>query len=1015
MRVTTHYWLSLACSTALLGVGSNAFLSSRADISSELGAQLSKEANIFFPNAEEFAEATDRWSDYYRPNFTVVVQVAEEEDVANTVRFANSHKIPFLAVNDGHGDISSLGRMQDGIQIWLRNLNSIEISEDGRTATVGGGVRSFELMQTLFEKGKQTVHGVCECTSYLGPGLGGGHGALQGRHGLVSDQYLSLRLVTANGEIIEVSPDNKNKDLWWAMQGAGHNFGIVTSITSKIYDLVEDGIWAWEQLVFTHDQVEEVFELFNDLADIQPPDFLVWSYILRAPPMDPENPVILSHFLRGGVASIDPELIQPFRDLSGGAAANANATGLYTDIPTWIGTDLKGKGCTRDGSKIRFPIGFSRYNAEAQREFFDAFAEGTAGDSPLNSSIVLLEQYSMQGVQAVPEESTAFPHRQDDLLISPNMQYASPADAETEYKANVLGDTLRSILLKGTASNELRAYVNYAAGNEGSESWYGYETWRQERLSELKRNAANTPPTVPSPVPSEAPFSRDASPYYFEGGLRRVHPYHYTYNTYCKERWRDRTLLDIFTSEFRDREAGYYQKALESGKVRVNGQSASPDTILKNGQYISHTLHRHEPPVTGNDIGIIHESNDLLAIDKPAGVPVHSTGRYHYNSVIEILKYKYEDKFIPRPCNRLDRLTSGVMFVGKTAKGADTMAVKLRARSVQKEYVARVKGKFPDGVIVVDQPIMSVAPKVGLNRVRATGKEAKTKFRRLAYYPPPSVPAHSSSTEEPRDPNARPATPPPSYINENEGYSVVHCFPLTGRTHQIRVHLQFLGHPISNDPIYSNRRVFGPELGKDDATADYDDAIVDRLMAMGRTELPETVSYRTHFTTPPILPKGTDASVVEAIMSREHEAAVEAYQKRKGERLSGKKCDECGTELYTDPGVHELGIFLHAVSYSDSDGEWSYRSKMPSWALPPADLGVDGPTEVPEWQDVSENEEIVYGSGEVPDIGNDDAPASRGVTALVEGVGLVDISEARQVEERERTATVAAPVPENGD
>jgi tRNA pseudouridine synthase 9 len=58
-------------------------------------------------------------------------------------------------VNDGHGDISSLGRLEHGIQIWLRKLNSIKISEDGRTATFGGGVRSYELMHTLFDQGKQ--------------------------------------------------------------------------------------------------------------------------------------------------------------------------------------------------------------------------------------------------------------------------------------------------------------------------------------------------------------------------------------------------------------------------------------------------------------------------------------------------------------------------------------------------------------------------------------------------------------------------------------------------------------------------------------------------------------------------------------------------------------------------------------------------------------------------------------------------------------------------------------------
>ncbi|KAL3478659.1 pseudouridine synthase [Aspergillus californicus] len=515
--------------------------------------------------------------------------------------------------------------------------------------------------------------------------------------------------------------------------------------------------------------------------------------------------------------------------------------------------------------------------------------------------------------------------------------------------------------------------------------------------------------TPPDPVkePSKVavtPCEGLPTRYFFEGGLRRVYPYHYTYNTHCKERWRNRELVDIFISEFRDREPEYYRQALERGQICVNGKPATPSTVLKNGEVVSHTLHRHEPPVTGNDIGIIHESDDLLVIDKPAGVPVHSTGRYHYNSVIEILRTTYESRFIPRPANRLDRLTSGVMFVGKTSKGAEMMTKKLIARTVQKEYVARVKGRFPDGVVVVDQPIMSVSPKVGLNRVRATGKEAKTKFRRMAYYPPPSPVVNTSGAEG--EGEVRPATPPTSYANESEGYSIVHCLPLTGRTHQIRVHLQFLGHPISNDPIYSNRRVFGPDLGKNDATPDRDDEIIGQLMKMGRTEVPDTVSYRTHFTTPPLLPPGTNASVVEAIMTKEHEVAVEAYHKRKGERLSGQTCDVCGTDLYTDPGVHELGIFLHAVAYADSLGEWTYRSKMPTWGYPPA--GLDGPREVPGWESVPE-EEVVIGDGVIPEIGGDDEQ-NDGVTALVEGVGVVDISAAkkRQEQEHDQEPTAAA-------
>ncbi|KAL4787938.1 hypothetical protein BJX76DRAFT_345229 [Aspergillus varians] len=991
MGAATRCLFSLVCAITLLSTGSHGRLTSRDNVCAELKSQLSENANVYLPSDDIFEEATERWSYYHPPNFTVVVEVAAEEDVARTIRYANSEDLPFLAVNGGHGSISSLSNLDHGIEIWMHKLDFVEIAEDGESATFGGGIKSVDLIPALFKQGKQTVHGVCECVSYLGPALGGGHGALQGKYGMAADQFLSLNVATADGKIITVSKDGEDEDLWWAMRGAGHNFGIVTSVTSKIYDVPNDGLWAYEQLSYNGDQVEELFERFNELADIQPPGFFVWTYLLHIPDVDPKNPTYIANFMREGVSEIEPELIQPFRELSL-VPAVVKTNGLYTDIPTWIDTDVDSRGCAREDNKVRFPIGFPRYDTQAQRELFDAFAEGTAGVSLFNTSMVLLEQYSAQGVEAVPEESTAFPNREDFLLVAPVISYTSDSE-EVEDQAVEFGEQLRDILIKGTGSDELHSYVNYASGTEGPQSWYGYEPWRLEKLQEV-------PPADPVQEPPKVavtPCEGQPVRYYFEGGLRRVYPYHYTYNTYCKERWRNRELVDIFTTEFRDREPGYYRKALDSGNVCVNGKPAGPHTVLKNGEVISHTLHRHEPAVTGSDIGIIYESDDLLVIDKPAGVPVHSTGRYHYNSVMEILRIKYGGQFVPRPCNRLDRLTSGVMFVGKTTQGADNMTGKLRERSVQKEYVARVKGKFPDGVIVVDQPVMSVSPKVGLNRVRATGKEAKTKFRRLAYYPPPTPPSLTPEDTAGEDGGneeiTRPATPPPSYINESEGYSIVHCLPLTGRTHQIRVHLQFLGHPISNDPIYSNRRVFGPTLGKNDSTADQDNEIIDRLMEMGRTELPETISYRTHFTTPPILPPGTKSSVVEAIMSKEHEAAVEAYQKRKGERLSGKTCDVCGTELYTDPGVHELGIFLHAVAYADSGGEWTYRSKMPSWALPRA--GLDGPREVPEWVEEEPDKEIVYGQGTVPEFEGDED----GTTALVEGVGLVDISEARQARE----------------
>jgi tRNA pseudouridine synthase 9 len=195
--------------------------------------------------------------------------------------------------------------------------------------------------------------------------------------------------------------------------------------------------------------------------------------------------------------------------------------------------------------------------------------------------------------------------------------------------------------------------------------------------------------------------------YYFEDGLRKVYPYYFTFNTFCKERWRGKSLLEVFSTEFRDRPVEYYEAAIAAGTVCVMATDkrtvlagapmrAGLDTIVSNGDMISHTMHRHEPPVTGQPIGIVYEDDDIIAISKPAGVPVHPTGRYNYNSITEIMKHERGPDFVPMPCNRLDRLTSGLMFIAKTRDAADRFMNQLRERTIRKQYVARVKGEFPE-------------------------------------------------------------------------------------------------------------------------------------------------------------------------------------------------------------------------------------------------------------------------------------------------------------------------------
>ncbi|KAJ6534038.1 pseudouridine synthase [Mycena vulgaris] len=266
-------------------------------------------------------------------------------------------------------------------------------------------------------------------------------------------------------------------------------------------------------------------------------------------------------------------------------------------------------------------------------------------------------------------------------------------------------------------------------------------------------------------------------------GLRKIEPYWYPYTTMAKLRWLNRELLEVVSTEFRDRSMEYYRYALESGVTTVNGKIAGPETLIKNGDRIENIVHRHEPPVTSTPVKVLlHDvEREFIVVDKPGSIPIHGTGRYFQNTLIEILQKEFG--FKTYPVNRLDRLTSGLMILPLSSKCANTMAKEFEVNTVHKEYIARCMGEFPEEEIVCEEPLLTVDRQMGLNIVHPDGKPAKTVFQRIRY-------------------------------DANTDSSVLLCKPYTGRSHQIRVHLQFLGHPIANDPVYSETRIWGERLGK---------------------------------------------------------------------------------------------------------------------------------------------------------------------------------------------------------
>lgn len=125
--------------------------------------------------------------------------------------------------------------------------------------------------------------------------LGGGHGWLQGQYGLLTDNILSARVVLADGTAVTASP-SVNSDLFWALRGAGHNFGIVTSVEYRIFD-VEPGqgrVWAYEEYVFKQDKLEALFGWANgllqgDTGSPRPVELSHYGHFEFRPDVDAEN------------------------------------------------------------------------------------------------------------------------------------------------------------------------------------------------------------------------------------------------------------------------------------------------------------------------------------------------------------------------------------------------------------------------------------------------------------------------------------------------------------------------------------------------------------------------------------------------------------------------------------------------------------------------------------------------------------------------------------------------------
>lgn len=228
------------------------------------------------------------------------------------------------------------------------------------------------------------------------------------------------------------------------------------------------------------------------------------------------------------------------------------------------------------------------------------------------------------------------------------------------------------------------------------------------------------------------------------------------------------------------------QRLIVDGQVLVNDGPAKPSHKLKGGDRV--TLSVPPPRPTGlvaQDIPVtvVYQDQDLVVIDKPAGLAVHPGPGHPDNTLVNALLAMCPDiqgiggEIRPGIVHRLDKDTSGLMMVAKTHQAHNNLSEQIKARQVTKGYLALVEGVPSPAQGKVDAPVGRHPRRRTRMAVLVGGKEARTSYKVREKFPGHSLPA----------------------------YSLIELYLETGRTHQIRVHMAHIGHPLVGDTIYGHR------------------------------------------------------------------------------------------------------------------------------------------------------------------------------------------------------------------
>ena len=214
------------------------------------------------------------------------------------------------------------------------------------------------------------------------------------------------------------------------------------------------------------------------------------------------------------------------------------------------------------------------------------------------------------------------------------------------------------------------------------------------------------------------------------------------------------------------------------GSLLNNGEKPYFRDPLQAGDVVELTLPQEQDTSTivpvRQEFSIIYEDEDILVVNKPAGMPIHPSMKNYYNSLANALAWYYQDQgkpFIFRCSNRLDRDTSGLTVISKHLVSASIMADMTKKRLVHREYLAIVKGDLTPPTGTITAPLSRKEGSIIERTVDFDhGEEAITHYK---------------------------------LVKKENGHSLVSLQLETGRTHQIRIHMKYLGYPLIGDYLYN--------------------------------------------------------------------------------------------------------------------------------------------------------------------------------------------------------------------